>query len=141
MTSEQPNAIKLLNQFSLRRTRQRVLILEYLIQNQSHPAIDDIYRSVRTDIPGLSKTTIYNVLESFMQSGLVRSLSIEPGEMRYDIVTGGHGHFMCSACGAISNFTIDIDQFTTQELKNFRIEDRQVYFKGICPDCLGNNRT
>ena len=119
-------------------SHQRVMILRYLVENQCHPTVDQIFSALRSQIPTLSKATVYNTLNVFIEAKLVRVLSIEENETRYDIVMKNHGHFKCESCGSIYNFAVDIDRFETKELQEFRITEKNVYFGGICPACLAN---
>ena len=112
--------------------------MEYLINNRSHPTVDQIFSALHDDIPSLSRTTIYNTLSMFEKVNLVRVLTIEDNEARYDIAIDNHGHFKCEYCGMIYNFEIDIDSLTVKDLHNFKINDKNVYFKGICPKCQEN---
>ena len=116
-------------------SHQRVLILKYLVENQCHPTVDQIFSALRGEVPTLSKATVYNTLNVFIEAKLVRPLSIEDNETRYDIVTEDHGHFKCSTCGSIVNFAVDIDRFVAADLQGFRITAKNVYFNGICPAC------
>lgn len=127
-----------LSKRNIRPSFQRIKVLEYLIKNQFHPTAEEIYAGLQGEIPTLSKSTIYNTLNTFMEAGLVKVLNIEDNETRYDIITETHGHFKCEECGGIFNFNINIDSFTTEELKGFKVIDKDVYFKGICPKCLLN---
>jgi len=72
------------------------------------------------------------------ESGLVRVCTIEDKETRYDIVTEEHGHFKCESCGMIFDFPIDMDSLIPDDLSEFMINDKNVYFKGLCPRCLSN---
>ena len=117
---------------------QRLKVLEYLSQNQCHPTVEQIYTDLQKDIPTLSKTTVYNTLRILVDAGIVRVITIEDNETRYDIEVENHGHFKCESCGTIYNFSIDIDSLTSVDLDNFRISDKNVYFKGICPRCISN---
>ncbi len=119
-------------------SHQRLKIMEYLAQNQSHPTVDQIYTALQKDISTLSKTTVYNTLRILAEAGLVRTLTIEDNEVRYDILTENHGHFKCEACGTIYDFPIDMNALISENLSHFRIYDKNVYFKGICPKCLAN---
>jgi Fe2+ or Zn2+ uptake regulation protein len=120
---------------SIRPSHQRIKILEYLFQNRIHPTVDQIYHALHAEIQFLSRTTVYNTLNAFQKAGLVRVLSIEDNETRYDVMMEDHGHFKCERCGTITNFAIDIDAIPQDDLKGFQINDRNVYFKGICPVC------
>ena len=116
---------------------QRVKILEYLFLNQSHPTADKIFTSLQKNIPTLSKTTVYNTLKLFVQSGLVRVITIEDNEGKYDINTENHGHFKCESCGIIYDFDINFDSLDMDNLKDFKIHKKDVFLKGICPTCVG----
>ncbi len=117
---------------------QRLKVLEYLTQNRCHPTVDQIFTGLQKDISTLSKTTVYNTLRVLAEAGLVRVITIEDNETRYDIEVENHGHFKCESCGVIYDFNIDIDLLTSGDLNNFKINDKNVYFKGICPGCLSN---
>lgn len=118
---------------------QRLKILEYLTQSQCHPNVDQIFTGLHKKIPTLSKTTVYNTLKKLIEEGLVRVINIEDNETRYDINTENHGHFKCENCGIIFDFSINMDSLVCVELEDFRVFDKNVYFKGICPQCLSNS--
>lgn len=123
---------------NIRLSYQRLKVLEYLTQNQCHPTVDKIFTDLQKDIPTLSKTTIYNTLKILVEAGLVRIITIEDNETRYDIIVENHGHFKCESCGTIYDFSIDTDSLTSEDLNNFKITDKNIYFKGICPRCLSS---
>ncbi len=123
---------------NIRPSFQRIKVLEYLIENPCHPTVEQIFTDLQSIIPTLSKTTVYNTLNIFHKAGLVRVLKIEDNETRYDIIIETHGHFKCEECGTISNFNIDIDSIETDGLSGFKVNDRNIYFKGVCPKCLLN---
>ena len=100
--------------------------------------MDQIFTDLQKDIPTLSKTTVYNTLRVLAEAGLVRIITIEDNETRYDIVVENHGHFKCESCGSIYNFRIDVNLLISEDLNNFKIDDKNVYFKGICSRCLSN---
>ena len=117
-------------------SHQRVMILKYLVENQCHPSVDQIFNALRDSIPTLSKATVYNTLNLFIEAKLVRILAIEENETRFDIVMQNHGHFKCTCCGTIYNFAVDIDQFLTGDLHGFQIAEKNVHFHGVCPTCI-----
>jgi len=130
------NELKIKN---IRLSHQRLKVLEYLVLNQCHPTVEQIYNGLHKEVPTLSKTTVYNTLNSLTAVGLVRVINIEDNETRYDINTDNHGHFKCESCKAIYDFNIDIDSFGSDDLKDFAVNDKNVYFKGVCPKCLSNH--
>ena len=117
---------------------QRLKVLEYLTKNQDHPTVDQIFTDLQKDISTLSKTTVYNTLKMLVEAGLVKVVAIEDNETRYDIITKNHGHFKCEVCGRIYDFNVDMDSLTCNDLSHFQINEKNVYFKGICQRCLTN---
>ena len=74
----------------IRPLQKRVKIMSYLVSKRNHPTVDMIYSDLIHEINGLSKTTIYNVLNLFVQSGVALALNIEGNEVRYDADTSTH---------------------------------------------------
>ncbi|MDD4564071.1 MAG: Fur family transcriptional regulator [Eubacteriales bacterium] len=127
---------KELKRNNIRISYQRLKVLEYLVNHKCHPTVEQIYSSLNKDIPTLSKTTIYSTLNTLADAGMIRVINIEDHETRYDATIENHGHFKCESCGEIYDFNIDMDLLVTKDLKNFKILDKNVYFKGVCPDCM-----
>lgn len=125
-------------QKGLNLSHQRLKVFEYLHMNRCHPTADEIFGNLKKDIPTLSKTTVYNTLRLLVSAKLVRMINIEDNEIRYDIETENHGHFKCQSCGTIYNFGINTDLLKSDELNGFKVDDKNVYFKGTCSRCLLN---
>jgi Fe2+ or Zn2+ uptake regulation protein len=114
---------------------QRLKVLEYLVQNRIHPTADKIYTDLQKVIPTLSKTTIYNTLKILVEADLVKLIKTEESEARYDIDVKTHGHFKCESCGEVFDFAINLEALQLADLKNCRINEKNVYFRGFCPGC------
>jgi Fe2+ or Zn2+ uptake regulation protein len=130
-----------LKQKGIKPTYQRLKILEYLNNNlNNHPTVEMVYDKLHNDIPTLSLTTVYNTLNNFLDKRLVDEVTITGTEVRYDINTDYHHHFLCKECGQI----IDIDlkcpyaQGKKRILAGHKIDEVHGYFKGICKDCSKN---
>lgn len=136
MNQTYENLLDRLKSKDIRLSHQRLKVLEYLSCSKSHPTVEQIYTDLHKEVPTLSKTTIYNTLNILIKTGIVRVLTIEDNETRYDLTKENHGHFKCESCGKIYDFDIDIDSFSTEQLSKFKINDKSIYFKGICPECL-----
>ena len=123
---------------NIRLTHQRLKVLEYLSNSTKHPTVEQIYKELKQEVPSLSKTTIYNTLNYLAELNLVKVLAIDDNEAHFDAVTETHGHFKCDSCGEIYDFDIQIDSCNIENLDNFKINEKVVYFKGTCPGCLSN---
>jgi Fe2+ or Zn2+ uptake regulation protein len=117
---------------------QRIRIYEYLLNHRVHPTVDDIYRSLVVEIPTLSKTTVYNTLNLFIEKKITQLITIEENEARYDSLTSVHGHFKCEKCEKVYDFETDIAHIDTSEISKFQVNQKHIYFRGICEACLNN---
>lgn len=125
-----------LNEHSIKPSTIRIKILQYLMDNRIHPTVEEIYKKLIDKIPTLSKTSVYNTLELFLENGIVQLVNIDEKESRYDIDTSFHGHFKCEKCGKVYDFNITAKELGEDNLKDFCIKDRKIYYEGICKDCL-----
>jgi Fur family transcriptional regulator, peroxide stress response regulator len=121
----------------------RLKIYEYLMSNRTHPSADMIYADIIKYIPTLSKTTIYNTLKTFVEKGIVNSITIENTEVRYDADVSFHGHFKCQTCQCL--YDIGFDHLlhekklgVQRKIDGHEIIEKHVYFKGVCKKCLQN---
>ena len=117
---------------------QRIKILEYLKNFKTHPTADMIYKALIKEIPTLSKTTVYNTLKQFTEKGILSELSIFENEMRYEYDKMPHAHFKCTNCGKIYDISGNISEITDDLIDGHLINEKQIYFKGICRECRNN---
>ncbi len=126
----------------LKRTPQRLAILEYLDGNTTHPSADEIYRSVSKKYQSMSFATVYNTLNALTRKGVLRELTIDPERKRYDPDTSRHHHFMCVSCGKIFDVPEDIPVDVPRGMQeNFIIEGHHIEFHGYCPACRKKRKT
>jgi Fur family peroxide stress response transcriptional regulator len=116
----------------IKPSHQRLKIYQYLVENRNHPNVDMIYRELSVEIPTLSKTTVYNTLNLFVERGLVSLITITENEMRYDADTSLHGHFRCDHCGTIYDLRLRHNSLEFDNIEDFRIDESHLYFKGLC---------
>ncbi|HOO70910.1 MAG TPA: transcriptional repressor [Spirochaetota bacterium] len=113
----------------------RLKIYEYLLTNRTHPTVDMIFSALINDIPTLSKTTVYNTLNSLSEKGLVLQITIENNEVRYDATVDFHGHFKCLRCGNLYDINLDEKELLRDSVDGHKITEHHYYFKGICKNC------
>lgn len=119
-------------------TVQRRTILESLALREDHPTADQVFEDVTSRLPGLSRTTVYRVLETLVQMGVIHKATHLGSAARYDPNTERHHHLTCLSCHQV----IDVEDGTVHRVelprsqsKGFEIMDYSVHFKGYCPEC------
>jgi Fur family transcriptional regulator, peroxide stress response regulator len=118
-------------------TVQRRAILEAVLRRDDHPSADDIFEAVHARLPQVSRTTIYRVLDTFVDMGLIRRLR-QTGSARFDRNIDRHHHLICSRCGKVMDLedpALDQLPMPNRKLHGFEIDDYSVQFSGTCPDC------
>jgi Fe2+ or Zn2+ uptake regulation protein len=133
----------LLEDKGLKPTYQRLKVLEYLDRHiDTHPTAEIIYEALSRNMPTISVTTVYNTLNAFLQTGLVSAETITGTEVRYDLVTHPHHHFLCRICGTIIDVdvTCPIVEAKTKVINGHTIEEIHGYFKGVCENCNRLNK-
>jgi Fe2+ or Zn2+ uptake regulation protein len=130
------NVAEYLKSHGVKPSYQRIRIFDYLIKKRDHPTVDKIYRALVPKIPTLSKTTVYNTLNIFIEKKIARIVIIEENETRYDADTSIHGHFKCETCNKVYDLEIDESKIEIPELDQHQVNEHHFDFKGICSSCL-----
>ena len=128
--------VKILKGKNLKVTPQRLIILKYLDAHRTHPTADEIYSSLKKSIPSLSKTTVYNSLDTLHDQGIIQSLTICGSEHRYDFRDDNHHHFLCKKCGRIIDIEMKCPNIKKINEYGHDVNEIHGYFKGTCKDCL-----
>ncbi len=97
--------IDLLESHGVKPTRQRLDIARVLFERNQHLSADQVMAMVNFGGSELSKATIYNTLNLFVEKRLVREVMVDPEKVFYDSNTSPHHHFFDIESGEI----IDID--------------------------------
>lgn len=126
-------------QYSIKPSVQRTAVMDYLLRHRTHPTIDEIYSSLSPSMPTLSKTTVYNTLNLFLEKGAVQQIGIDEKNARYDIDMSAHAHFICKSCGKVHDiFDIKPVVFEIPQSTEFNIQTVEISYSGICNSCKGN---
>lgn len=119
-----------------KRTPQRLAILDYLEGNSSHPSAEDIYKAVGRKNPSLSFATVYNTVNTLVQTGAIRELTIDPDRKRYDPDTSAHHHLICQTCRTVFDIMDSIPVVLPRGMmKEFTVTGSQIEFYGECAPC------
>lgn len=86
---------------------QRLAIAEYVLATQDHPSADRVLEEVRERLPMISRATVYNTLNLFVEKGLLKRLSIIEGCSVYDPRGEPHHHLVDEDTGEIRDIPWD----------------------------------
>lgn len=114
----------------IRCTEQRRRVYLTLAATKAHPTAEELFRTVRTNAPGISLATIYNALEILARGGLCRQLG--PGQptgwgaggcaARYDADMADHAHLV-TARGAVRDLPEDLSERILSALPRDVVEE------------------
>ena len=87
----------------LKVTPQRLNVLRILMA-ANHPSADQIIGKIRKKYASVSTGTIYHILDTFVEKGVVRKVASVSGAMRYDAIMEPHHHLVDSESEEIRDF-------------------------------------
>ncbi|MGA8114367.1 MAG: Fur family transcriptional regulator [Actinocatenispora sp.] len=123
---------------ALRVTRPRVAVLS-AVHDHPHADTDSIIGVVRADLGEVSHQAVYDVLRALTAAGLLRRIQPPASVARYEARVGdNHHHVVCRSCGAIADVDCavgDTPCLTASDDQGFVIDEAEVVYWGLCPDC------
>ncbi len=125
-----------------RSTKQREHIFAVLLEKRDHPTADEIYARARNEMPSISLATVYNCLETLVESSLIRQVNFEREPTRYCPNLTQHAHFYCKETGEV--FDIDLPDSLIAQLKailpaGFATEHIDIAFNGKSPQAAAKH--
>ena len=122
-----------------RYTDQRAAVFRLVARSRVHPTAEDVFLSVRTEVPGISLATVYKSLETLVSCGLAKKLNPADGSARFCGRIEPHHHARCLACGGVSDVSgelggLDIATLRAQA-KGFDLVGYELELTGYCSDC------
>ena len=123
---------------TLRVTRPRLAVLE-AVHAHPHADTDAILAASRDGLGAVSHQAVYDVLRALTDAGLVRRIQPPGSVARYESRVGdNHHHVVCRSCGAIADVDCavgDTPCLTASDDHGFAIDEAEVVYRGLCPDC------
>jgi Fur family transcriptional regulator, peroxide stress response regulator len=134
------DAADLLKHRGIRPSQQRIRILEVLSATRAHPSADSIHHELASEMPTLSRTTVYSTLDLFTVKGVAQRLALCGCEFRYDADMRPHVHFRCRSCGAVSDLGDLRAPAPPKAPEGYVVESAQFHAEGLCPACSASGR-
>ncbi len=112
-------------------TAQRVAVAEYVLKTTEHPSADLVWQRVRERFPLISRATVYNTLNLFVERGLLRSWVLAEGRLVFDPMLERHHHLVDETTGVIHDVPWEaLEVRRVKELDGFDVSEFQVVLRG-----------
>jgi Fur family transcriptional regulator, stress-responsive regulator len=129
---------QMLRKVGLRVTRPRVAVLG-AVHHHAHADTESILDATREELGEVSHQAVYDVLRALTTAGLVRRIQPPGSVARYESRVGdNHHHVVCRTCGVIADVDCavgDTPCLTASDDHGFAIDEAEVVYWGLCPDC------
>jgi Fur family transcriptional regulator, stress-responsive regulator len=130
---------RLLRAAALRVTRPRVAVLS-AVYDHPHADTDQLIGVARRELGAVSHQAVYDVLRALTAAGLVRRIEPAGSVPRYESrVADNHHHVVCRLCGVVADVDCAVGTtpcLTASDDHGFAIDEAEVTYWGLCPDCF-----
>ena len=128
MKSDQATALR---DHGINPSAQRVAVAQYVLHTDQHPSADEVWTRVKKRFPHVSRATVYNTLNLFVEKGLLRPFVLTEGRVVFDPKTDDHHHFVDEDSGQIHDVPWDaVKVANVPKLDGFEIHEYQVVMRG-----------
>jgi Fur family transcriptional regulator, stress-responsive regulator len=136
--SQTPTTAEELRGAGLRVTAARVALLE-TVRDGAHLDVDAIAVGVRERVGHISLQAVYEALHALAAASLIRRIEPAGSPARFEGRVGdNHHHVVCRSCGLVADVdcaTGEVPCLTASESHGFSIDEAEVVYWGLCPDC------
>jgi Fe2+ or Zn2+ uptake regulation protein len=123
--------IERLNQHGIQPTPQRIAVAQFVLNTDTHPTADEVLAKVRESCPTLSRATVYNTLNLFVEKGLLKPQPLRDGSVAFDAHIDPHHHFIDEESGKVFDVPWDAVKVTGEDtLEEFEVREYQVVLRG-----------
>lgn len=128
----------------LRRTPERYAILDKVFDIAEHFSIENLYTTLEQDGFHVSKATLYNTIQLFVDCGLIRRHQFDGKSAQYERIAGNgnHHHLICTQCGRIKEVkdVSLINNLNSRRYPTFHTSYFALYVYGVCSRCLRKSK-
>jgi Fe2+ or Zn2+ uptake regulation protein len=126
-----PDLTARLKDAGIQPSAQRLAVAEYVLATEEHPSADQVLERVQGRVPMLSRATVYNTLNLFVEKGLLRQLVLAEGRVVFDPKLERHHHFIDDDTGAIEDVPWEsVRVGDVSRLEGFEVTDYMVVMRG-----------
>ena len=125
------NETTVLKNHGINPSAQRVSVAQYVLHTDEHPSADEVWTRVREFFPHVSRATVYNTLNLFVEKGLLRQRVLTEGRVIFDPKLDDHHHFIDEDTGKIHDVPWDaVKVANISKLDGFEVREYEVVMRG-----------
>ena len=123
--------VETLKAHGVQPSAQRLAVAQYALTTDEHPSADQVLERVQGSFPLLSRATVYNTLNLFVEKGLLRQLVISGGRVLFDPNLEAHHHFIDDVTGHIEDVPWQLLKVgDVSRLKEYEVREYMVVMRG-----------
>lgn len=120
-----------LAEHGIRPSAHRLAVAEYVLTTRDHPSADRVWREVASRFPAISRATVYNTLNLFVEKGILRALHLDPESVVFDPRVETHHHFVDEKTGAIHDVDWEkVQVCNIDQLREYDVHEYMVIMRG-----------
>jgi Fe2+ or Zn2+ uptake regulation protein len=120
-----------LREHGIQPSAQRLAVAEYVLATCDHPSAEEVLQEAQRNLPMISRATVYNTLNLFVQKRLLREHVLAAGRTVFDCNMAPHHHFVDEATGDIHDVpweALSVDRIG--RLTGYDIREYMVVLRG-----------
>lgn len=112
------------------------MVYKTVMSTDVHPSAEWVYEQVKNELPSISIGTVYRVLDTLVDAGLVVKVGTTNGQARYDGKKSDHHHIYIKNTDQIKDFESEElslflkEYFGKRKIKNFKISEIKLQISG-----------
>ena len=104
---------------------------EVVWDRKGHPSAEEVLEKVRRKCPTVSRATVYNTLNLFVEKGLLKQQVLKEGNAVFDAEVHAHHRFIDEETGEIYDVLWESLQVKgAKSLREFKVTELQVVLRG-----------
>ena len=136
---------KLFTSQGIKNTKQRNIVFDILEQHYTPVSVEQIFQKLTDTEPSINLSTVYRVVELFVNKGLVlKSSIIGTSSAGYELNRRDHKHqLICLKCNkvvSINDCPLRKLEESIKEQTDFSITGHNLEIFGYCPNCKNSDK-
>jgi Fur family transcriptional regulator, iron response regulator len=126
-----PDVVEVLHRHGIQPSAHRVAVAQYVLTTEEHPSAERVWARVKERFPMISRATVYNTLNLFVEKHLLRELHLSPESVVFDPNMDRHHHLIDDETGYIHDVAwSQVEVRKIAGIAGYEVSDYQVVMHG-----------